>query len=275
MREFRHKQTSYQAQQLPNGDYDVTFGIIPRCFIEASNDWEEISIPNDYEILSFKVRTKWFFKLGIGDVVNCKIENNTYKWKLPNGNWDFYSYFSTSESLCVLLDKVFDIHSVKRLSDDVVFTIGDKVRDSLTDALTNNKVQTIDYFNPGGKIVCYFKSGTTAGLASITHAHKPLFTTEDGKEIFEGDDYWWITTSLKYISNWPRVESYVANGAIANKHSIKNDKERCFLNFSTKEAAEEYILMNKPSLSVNDVIRDAGYYSSAVERLKQLVKSKL
>lgn len=49
--------------------------------------------------------------------------------------------------------------------------------------------------------------------------------------------------------------------------------------FSTKEAAEEYILMNKPCLSYNDVINKwwsiAGSKPDSLKLLKTLIKSKL
>lgn len=47
-----------------------------------------------------------------------------------------------------------------------------------------------------------------------------------------------------------------------------------YLKFSTKEAAEEYILMNKPCLSINDVNSDFSITKYRMKQLKKLVKSR-
>lgn len=43
----------------------------------------------------------------------------------------------------------------------------------------------------------------------------------------------------------------------------------------TKEAAEEYILMNKPCLSLNDVFNTITWLDNSKKLLKELVKQKL
>ena len=71
---------------------------------------------------------------------------------------------------------------------------------------------------------------------------KPILVTEDGKPQFEGDRPWYVT------------EKYHLGGAadlVNNKayHPASNYKY-----FSTQEIAEQYIIENKPCLSVNDVM---------------------
>lgn len=57
-----------------------------------------------------------------------------------------------------------------------------------------------------------------------------LFTTEDGKEIKMGEEYWgiWIDKPEKWV---------------ANKYCVENDKG--MKRFSTKEAANDYLLKLK------------------------------
>jgi hypothetical protein len=86
-------------------------------------------------------------------------------------------------------------------------------------------------------------------------SRKPLFTTEDGVEIFEGDV--WHLIDPDYWRIWS------GNHSTVNPDRIKY--------FSTRQAAEEYILMNKPCLSLKEVID----LVEAKEYLTQLVKSKL
>lgn len=106
---------------------------------------------------------------------------------------------------------------------------------------------------------------------------QPLFTTEDGVEIMKYDK-----TTLVYkvrkenftiISNY--AYQYSENSIAARENKLYSGL------FSTKEVAEEYILMNKPCLSIKEIfsllkILDNGSnenYQSG--KLRKLVKSKL
>jgi len=83
----------------------------------------------------------------------------------------------------------------------------------------------------------YYLNGT---YYSIEEKPEPLFTTTDNVDIYEGDEYW-------YVSNW-----------IVNKHckmisavGISSDLKY----FSTEQAAKDYVRDNKPKFSVNDFIQ--------------------
>lgn len=67
----------------------------------------------------------------------------------------------------------------------------------------------------------------------------PLFTTEDGKEVFEGDEYWYVWVESEY-----EIKKHVAV-----KSTIKEDE---YKDFSTEAAAREYVRLNKPMYSLND-----------------------
>jgi predicted peroxiredoxin len=91
-----------------------------------------------------------------------------------------------------------------------------------------------------------------------------IFTTEDGVDIFENDKYSRVEPGFN-IYNYK---------ACLNEKAIENVKY-----FSTKEKSEEYVLMNKPCLSLKDI--ETSYIESfkSVEgflfKLKELVKTKL
>ena len=77
----------------------------------------------------------------------------------------------------------------------------------------------------------------------VEKVKQPLLTTEDGVDIYEGDVFYstrknGLGSILKYTG-----------------HPLENasKKNEDFVDFSTKEKAEEYILMNKPVLSLSDV----------------------
>ena len=100
---------------------------------------------------------------------------------------------------------------------------------------------------------------------------EPILTTEDNKDIFEGDDYYYID---KEKLNIIYVES-------ADKNF--DSKKEGLLDFKYKENAEEYILMNKPLLSLNDLLsvwgnnKDFDVYkeSPMFQNFKNLAKTKM
>lgn len=164
------------------------------------------------------------------------------------------------------------IHSVKR-NDGEIFTIGDKVFSEYVN-YTINKIGIVndkcmvsalyDTNNPNGSRLHY-------NLNNLKKAKQPLFTTEDGVDIFDGDYSYGVHNSKFDI--------------VAIKHINTVYVTDNFIEFSTKEKAEEYILMNKPCLSINDIInntlnipapRISKMAKEAItESLKQLVKEKL
>lgn len=103
-----------------------------------------------------------------------------------------------------------------------------------------------------GRFMCV---STTKGLVKITDGYwgsvyydgkwaeivkEPLFTTEDGVDIYEGDEYWVI-----FIYYEPKR----LIGVSTIKYT-KEGKKR----FSTKEKAQEYLDLNKPQYSKQDIM---------------------
>lgn len=96
----------------------------------------------------------------------------------------------------------------------------------------------------------------------------PLLITHDGVELFEGDSVWGFYTGFGYI--FEQID-------------LKRAKEEQWLKFSSREKAEDYIILNKPVLSINDLKNIRSDFpessSSSVSvtygALRQLVKSRL
>ncbi len=107
---------------------------------------------------------------------------------------------------------------------------------------------------------------------------EPLFTTEDDVDIFVGDAYWVLNTK---VNDWIFEE----NAARDNINYFYKDKSYAsqtkIYYFSTKEAAEEYVVMNKPCLSISDIIEhfnthcSKDTFAASKAELVKLVKSKL
>jgi hypothetical protein len=199
--------------------------------------WEEV-IEKDYEILELSLQRS------IKHQIVSALENSedyTISLLSCNGN---------------------KIHSVKRLSDGEIFTIGDKCspigkyRDNV------HSITKIWFCNPG--YLRLSSNNYTLGIKDIQKVKIPLFTSEDGIDIFEGDKFYTVDSNFEIQSTF------------GGEDEVDNA-------WSSKEKAEEYILLNKPVLSLKDV---ASIYpginkshpdkpSSQSERLKDLVKSKI
>ena len=181
--------------------------------------WEEV-VEKDYEILSLSF-------------------TNNFCYLQKNGEYAYRNTYNTTSTLKDYLSAGWKIHSVKRLSDSEIFTIGDKV------VGYNNSIAKIKTIDLVGEISLNIGTDKHEGfsLKNLKKVKKPLFTTENGVDIFEGDYYYYF-----------RFHSWTFDKAIANQKFHSQDKlSSNSLYFSTKEKAEEYILLNKPCLSYGDV----------------------
>ena len=152
--------------------------------------------------------------------------------------------FSTGMSL---RGKQYQIISIKRLSDGEVFSIYDNVTMFDWNAKDCFIEEFIEHTN--GKLGIVIKQQDTTsiyfnGLDSLQKVkRKLLFTTIDNVKIYEGDKY--FSVCKKY---WIVLEP--ENTSKINYETYHKNN----YNFSTKEKAEEYILTNKPCLSINEIL---------------------
>lgn len=123
-----------------------------------------------------------------------------------------------------------------------------------------------------------------AYLNSRNKDKQPLFTTEDGVKIYDGD---------KCFCVYPFGCCSLEPGEVVKKHepfyiseeaetisslSVINDIILGTKHFSTHEAAEEYVLMNKPLLSVSVVLgiyKASPVLSNFENNIKYYAKQKL
>jgi len=221
--------------------YGINKADIHEDIIENYPEFWELVVEKDYEILSLRSL----------DIIE-DLENN--------------------ETINMLLKQGCSIHSVKRLSDGEIFTIGDKISPSW-----NNTTWNITKFDTKSKdgTLCVTFGGNVCrcSINDIKKPKQPLFTTEDGVDIFEGDKYYPVNKTY-WIVNEPE------NTCKINYETYHKNTN----NFSTKEKAEEYILMNKPILSLNDIFKNVEEMrkglktfenSQLAKRFKKLVQQKL
>lgn len=126
------------------------------------------------------------------------------------------------------------IHSVRRKSDGEVFSIGQDTE--------QGKIVSFEIYS--GSMYIHFTDGVIGArmwLNDIRKVKQPLFQSFDGKMMYENDKCWILSTG-----NWCISETV----ACGNPFTGQNGH---FKYFSTEAAAKEFVLLNKPILSVNDV----------------------
>jgi len=194
---------------------------------------------------------------------------------LPKNNIQFKEYiecaleFGCSDIKNTITGEIWSINSVKRLSDGEVFTIGDLIDFGNFENKGSQPIEKfeIDYFDKR-RITAYNSAyGLGFEIWKKVPTKTPLFTSEDGVEIFEGDDFFYPNTHVWVVSKIKADAKMIHYVIEVNKYKT----------FSSEEKAEEYILMNKPCLSLNETKK--LFKTSSIlkfeQKLIELVKSKL
>lgn len=156
------------------------------------------------------------------------------------------------------------IHSVKRLSDGEIFKVGNKVK--YTGNLYKNHctIGTINAHDTG--CVVHSTKGYKDFLENINYLEKinePVMITEDGVELNYGDEHFPVELRFFKLHRNAKAPSY------------SNSSKQKFKIFSTKEKAEEYIIDNKPCLSLNDIKSEINLHWVQEMNLEKLIKSRL
>ena len=159
-----------------------------------------------------------------------------------------------------------DIHSVQYKSETPL-TVGDDIR-----FLINKKTDIIKSFHINNENKLFIKCVNSESEPPISEVEKidrklRFVTNGDGEEIFESDGnsdcyYFHINNpSTLMVAKFQDIAGY----------------KKGYTYFKSKEKATEYVLLNSPKLSVNDVMEIWGYGITAdttKQKLINLVKSK-
>lgn len=236
-------------------------------------------IEEKYQILSFINSDNTIFKIQPNGLF--KDESVDWDYGFEEG-WRTLNHILTEATDC-------KIHSVKRLSDGEIFTIGDKcnlyngnghrnpiIKIELTKNGTSGHLE--EYRNRE-TIKITLGTGYTSldpwgpfEFDKIVKSKIPLFTTEDGVDIFDGD-----TAYAVGLRDIEKDNIYSVN----KKYSISDGYYKWF---STPEKAKEYTFINKSCLSLNDLLNcwgdnsgDKNYYKDSLlyKRFEKFVKQKL
>jgi hypothetical protein len=260
MKEFKHKKTGLIVKQF-DVDKNLYCGngfSLPTSIVEDSNDWEEVIKP-DFEIIRYKDSA-----------------GNEY-YKKHNGKFTINLQYEYDEEK--LFNKNLKIQTIKCLSNGVavMFSVGDKVVWDWTSS--ENKYYTIDEFIIDGDLLKFYVK-EIRGYAYFHdvikqnfchYEEEPVYRSFDGYDISEDDEFHAVQKETFVV-----IESC--------KYPI-TDPEK-WLIFKNKSKMEEYVWLNKPCLSINDVAkvyvtanrrylkRPSGWEKQA-EQLIEIVKNKL
>ncbi len=181
----------------------------------------------EWEIVAFK----------LDDQIIKELQDNPGRFAWKNG----YSSIRI-HSLKEMISLKYPIHSVRRLSDNEVFAVGDWFSNNTGNIYSEHKIERFDVKE--GEIFVYYELGngrfykSLKRLKKIAPTRTPLFTTTDGKPVYEGETFWYVAPDM-YLG------SFLSDGS----KLIEGHKT-----FSTKAAAEQWIAENKPLYSLNDIL---------------------
>jgi hypothetical protein len=213
--------------------------------------------PKEWEIVAYKIADNIFIR-----------EHNEKNYFNVNGR----SFFERISEEKLPLNK--EIHSVKRLSDGEVFKVGE-----VTNYGEVTRFEIIDDEVLASYYKEYFVFTVCADCGRVSFnklkkAKPILFTTSDGIDVREGDRVWFVDKDSF------EIDFYDFNVYANGKEDLKHYPAQ-HLYFSTEAKAKEYVLWNKPALSLSEIKevleRTCNLRFEAIEEgeLIRLVKSKI
>jgi hypothetical protein len=154
-------------------------------------------------------------------------------------------------------DEKCKIYSVKRLSDNEVFSVGDKVE--------WGKLYTIKrlFVSDNGLMWCDLvsekgKEYHNVNFGALDKIKTPLFVTDDGIKVFDENQ----TIHGVLTDFWIKV-SYTPHLASMFKEHGKW--------FSSEEKRDQYILMNKPLLSLQEIFKQTAIVGMACVEMERIL----
>jgi hypothetical protein len=201
--------------------------------------WQEIKQGN-YQIISF------FYNGWDGKIATLN-EKGNYSTSYEKRGWTLHEMLNVGASV---KSGQIKIHSVKRLSDGEIFTLGDRAKTITSKGshdITQFKIKqrctgtdangNYTYDGIEAMWINWEKDCGGNWLDSTEKVKQPIFTTEDGVGIREGDTYYFVDTDFS-IQTMKALRG-------AGQYS-----ERKY--FSTAEEAHEYVMQNVKALSIKD-----------------------
>jgi hypothetical protein len=244
MKKYKHIKTGHIAIETHSGkNYKVFYPqsyTIPKWMIDESKEWIEF-IERNFEVQTIKHKDSNYLLTRHGD--------NFFLPKMLLG---------TDEK--TLISDGHIIHSVKRLSDGVVFTLGDTVKyNGISSSISEAFVIDNFFIRNDNRILLRKKNNTICeyiDMVDMIEKIEYLFITTDGVEIYKDDVYYTINYKNEIIS---------LKGTNNRVNNLKT--------FSTNALAQTYRIFNSKNLSITDVQNVLGPNVKLNNLIKFVIKS--
>jgi len=245
MKEFKHKTTGHIATETNSGkNYKVSVPqnyTIPKWIIENSTDWEEVIEIPEY-VKCIKV---WAGLLGLSELL--KIYKTNISPPFSVWSWDILikqeSFFKPSTKEAFDLQNTPDYTGVcfRHSTTRGLFKINEFnlsnywLEQGINKDFTSYTKLEVHKFLTEGKWI-----QVPLEEYEAMYFPKPLFITDDDKEIFEGDKFYFVDDLFD-----------IGEGIGRDYNRFKKIEK--YKHFSTREAAKKYVDMNKPKYSHKNV----------------------
>lgn len=258
VREFLVDWEAYPSTNVSKG--------IKKCIQDFKKSKQSAPVDNKQEMSSIDVFRKYNEQLV--EIEKSKIQGEK-DWEILSFSYNDGKYILSKDklteyfgdpNLCVeektlLKIPVHKIHSVLRKSDDEVFSIGDKIE--YGDLSASRQSEAVIYEGIINKF-CIEIDGSLCAYGEPLQFVMPiqvltkkkvepkpiLFTTEDEVNIYDAQPFYAVR------SIWDIKELSVSKDFF---ESI-DEQSKYLKYFYTKKKAEEYVIQNKPCLSLNDLL---------------------
>lgn len=134
----------------------------------------------------------------------------------------------------------WEIKSIKRLSDNTIFSLGDKIK--MIDHANDKAPELITKIELNREgVPCLFTNTFHNNGINIFKAIKceKLLTSEDGVDMYQNDTFWHVDSYFGIGKGYLKSNEF--NPLISYKH------------FSTEKAAKDWIELNQPKYSLQDI----------------------
>lgn len=108
-----------------------------------------------------------------------------------------------------------------------------------------------------------------------TENKKFLLTTEDGKDIYEGDEYYHLVIDVCLLEEMDELWKFHKAVAGNPKQYDLPEYKKYAKTFSTRESAAEYVRLNKRVFSVDDIKNLLESGGDLLENANYLAKTRI
>jgi hypothetical protein len=240
-----------------SGKY-TNFYIRPEEVINNPEFWKEEK-ESDFIILKFKNNFGYIFKLNYNGNYVCEVKNTTKYVNSFNRNLNYMLETATN---CF-------IYQVIRKSDDCSFSLGDFVKDEISNSVF--KIENIFLEKENNTIIFNHEKENL----KIKNARKinQVFLTHDNFFVEENEKVYPVCLG--------KGCGFIPYEIINQKWNFNECSDIRFNYFLKKENAEKFIIENKPCLSYKDFEKILSKYAknefleSFLQEIKKLAKDKI